>query len=84
MHSQQCVPELSHNQDSSTIPQHIACLQPIGHVGGRLHVLVCDIFYLPLIITVCQFFDMRSLLGFNIVSSSYLASYCSAKQNFLS
>ncbi|CAA3023529.1 Hypothetical predicted protein [Olea europaea subsp. europaea] len=39
MHSQQCVPELSHNQDSSTIPQHIACLQPIGHVGGRLHVL---------------------------------------------
>lgn len=45
MHGQQCVPqpqlpEIAHNQQSSTIAQHIACLQSLGHVGGRLHVMV--------------------------------------------
>ncbi|KAK6122464.1 hypothetical protein DH2020_043801 [Rehmannia glutinosa] len=43
MHTQQCVtppqlPEISHNQQPSSISQHIACLQSLGHVGGRLHV----------------------------------------------
>ncbi|KAI3453230.1 hypothetical protein Pfo_009893 [Paulownia fortunei] len=45
MHSQQCVPppqlpEIAHNQQPSAIAQHIACLQSLGHVGGRLHVMV--------------------------------------------
>lgn len=45
MHSQQCVPspqlpEIVHNQQPSAIAQHIACLQSLGHVGGRLHVMV--------------------------------------------
>ncbi|KAL0372807.1 UNVERIFIED_CONTAM: hypothetical protein Scaly_0962300 [Sesamum calycinum] len=45
MHNQQCVPppqmpEIAHNQQPSAIAQHIACLQSLGHVGGRLHVMV--------------------------------------------
>ncbi|KAK4423325.1 hypothetical protein Salat_1915300 [Sesamum alatum] len=44
MHNQQCVPppqmpEIAHNQQPSAIAQHIACLQSLGHVGGRLHVM---------------------------------------------
>ncbi|XP_051145049.1 uncharacterized protein At2g02148 isoform X2 [Andrographis paniculata] len=44
MHNQQCVtppplPEIGHNQQPSAIAQHIACLQSLGHVGGRLHVM---------------------------------------------
>lgn len=46
-HSHQCgpqshLPEIAHAHQSPTIPQHMACLQPItgGHVSGRLHVLV--------------------------------------------
>ncbi|KAL3830722.1 hypothetical protein ACJIZ3_019524 [Penstemon smallii] len=44
MHNQQCIsssqlPELAHNQQSSTIAQHIASLQSLGQVGGRLHVM---------------------------------------------
>ncbi|KAH6831417.1 PPR containing protein [Perilla frutescens var. hirtella] len=44
MHGQQCVtpPQLSemvHNQQPSAIAQQIACLQSLGHVGGRMHVL---------------------------------------------
>ncbi|KAA8532330.1 hypothetical protein F0562_032415 [Nyssa sinensis] len=33
--------EIAHSQQSPTISQHMACLQPLsgGHVGGRLHVL---------------------------------------------
>ncbi|XP_010654778.1 uncharacterized protein At2g02148 isoform X4 [Vitis vinifera] len=45
-HSHQCgppshLPEIPHGHQSPTIPQHMACLQPItgGHVSGRLHVL---------------------------------------------
>ncbi|CAK9141772.1 unnamed protein product [Ilex paraguariensis] len=43
-HHQQCGPpshlsEIAHVQQSSSIPQHMACLQQLGHVGGRLHVL---------------------------------------------
>ncbi|KAK2981888.1 hypothetical protein RJ640_010405 [Escallonia rubra] len=34
------LPEIAHSQQSSTISQHMACLQPLGHVGGRVHVLV--------------------------------------------
>lgn len=33
------LPEIAHAQQSSAIPQHMACLQPLGHLGGRLHVL---------------------------------------------
>ncbi|KAL3635896.1 hypothetical protein CASFOL_020443 [Castilleja foliolosa] len=38
MHNQHCVPqpqlpEMSHNQ------QHIACMQSLGHIGGRLHLM---------------------------------------------
>ncbi|XP_073130922.1 uncharacterized protein At2g02148 isoform X2 [Henckelia pumila] len=44
MHNQQCVPqsqlqEIAHNQQQSSISQHIACLQSLGHVAGRLHVM---------------------------------------------
>lgn len=44
-HSQQCgpppqLPEIAHAQQSSTISQHMASLQTLGHVGGRLHLLV--------------------------------------------
>ncbi|CAL5430270.1 unnamed protein product [Camellia sinensis] len=50
-HNHQCgppphLPEIAHTQQSPTISQHMACLQPLsgGHVGGRLHVLAkfCD------------------------------------------
>lgn len=46
-HNHQCgppshLPEIAHGQQSSTISQHMTCLQPLGHVGGRLHVLVTD------------------------------------------
>lgn len=41
--SQQCGPahltELAHGPHSSTITQQMACLQTLGHVGGRIHVL---------------------------------------------
>ncbi|KAL6577470.1 hypothetical protein OROMI_009798 [Orobanche minor] len=42
---QQCVPptqllEISHNQQPSAIPQHIASLRSLGHVGGHLHLMV--------------------------------------------
>ncbi|XP_017970997.1 PREDICTED: uncharacterized protein At2g02148 isoform X1 [Theobroma cacao] len=35
------LPEISHAHPSSTMSQHIACLQPLagGHVGARLHVM---------------------------------------------
>ncbi|PIN13297.1 hypothetical protein CDL12_14082 [Handroanthus impetiginosus] len=44
MHNQQCVPppqlpEITHNQQPSAMAHHIACLQSLGHVGGRLHVM---------------------------------------------
>ncbi|KAL2233221.1 UNVERIFIED_CONTAM: hypothetical protein Sindi_1502100, partial [Sesamum indicum] len=50
MHNQQCVPppqipEIPHNQQPSAIAQHIACLQSLGHVGGRLHVMVGLLFF---------------------------------------
>ncbi|KAJ6832221.1 uncharacterized protein M6B38_112940 [Iris pallida] len=36
------LPEISHQPQSPTIPQHMTCLQPFsgGHVGGRLHLLL--------------------------------------------
>lgn len=44
MHNPQCVPpsqlqEIAHNQQQSSISQHIACLQSLSHVAGRLHVM---------------------------------------------
>ncbi|XP_016572471.1 uncharacterized protein At2g02148 isoform X1 [Capsicum annuum] len=43
-HNQQCGPqshlsEISHTQQSPTIPPHMACLQQLGHVGGRMHIM---------------------------------------------
>ncbi|KAM0026980.1 putative Zinc finger C2HC domain-containing protein [Helianthus debilis subsp. tardiflorus] len=35
----QCGSEIGHTQGSSTMSQQMACLQPLGHLGGRLHVL---------------------------------------------
>lgn len=61
-HNHQCgapshLPGIAHVQQSATIPQHMACLQPLsgGHVGGRLHLLV-------------SFFGIRSY--FSLVSPS--------------
>ncbi|XP_047974830.1 uncharacterized protein At2g02148 isoform X1 [Salvia hispanica] len=44
MLSQQCIPppqlpEMVHNQQPSSALNHIASLQSLGHVGGRLHVM---------------------------------------------
>ncbi|XP_024994424.1 uncharacterized protein At2g02148-like isoform X1 [Cynara cardunculus var. scolymus] len=36
-HNHQC--EIGHTQQSSTMSQQMACLQPLSHLGGRLHVL---------------------------------------------
>ncbi|KAK9076160.1 hypothetical protein SSX86_004493 [Deinandra increscens subsp. villosa] len=33
----QCGSDIGHAQGSSTLSQHMACLQPLGHLGGRLH-----------------------------------------------
>ncbi|XP_059649832.1 uncharacterized protein At2g02148 isoform X2 [Cornus florida] len=45
-HNHQCgppshLPEIAHSQQSPTISQHMACLQPLSgnHVAGRLHVM---------------------------------------------
>lgn len=51
MHNPQCVPpsqlqEISHNQQQSSISQHISCLQSLGHVTGRLHVMVGYLYFL--------------------------------------
>ncbi|KAL8520735.1 hypothetical protein ACS0TY_011327 [Phlomoides rotata] len=44
MHAQHCVPppqlpEINHNHQPSVMSQHTTCLQSVGHVGGRLHVM---------------------------------------------
>lgn len=36
----QCGSEIGHTQGPSSMSQQMACLQPLGHLGGRLHVLV--------------------------------------------
>ncbi|PHU17342.1 hypothetical protein BC332_13037 [Capsicum chinense] len=43
-HNQQCGPqshlsEISHTQQLPTISPHMACLQQLGHVGGRMHIM---------------------------------------------
>ncbi|XP_076928476.1 uncharacterized protein At2g02148-like isoform X1 [Bidens hawaiensis] len=35
----QCGSEIGHTQGPSSMSQQMACLQPLGHLGGRLHVL---------------------------------------------
>ncbi|EOY01166.1 Uncharacterized protein TCM_011096 isoform 3 [Theobroma cacao] len=52
------LPEISHAHPSSTMSQHIACLQPLagGHVGARLHVMVRHEFtYFSVAILLFQF-----------------------------
>lgn len=48
-HNQQCgpqshLPEVVHAQQSLTNSPHMACLQQLGHVGGRMHIMVRDLF----------------------------------------
>nr|XP_043640142.1 uncharacterized protein At2g02148 [Erigeron canadensis] len=43
-HHNQCgssshLPEIGHTQGSASLSQQMACLQPLSHLGGRLHVL---------------------------------------------
>ncbi|KAH0756971.1 hypothetical protein KY290_020464 [Solanum tuberosum] len=43
-HNQQCgpqshLPEIVHAQQSLTNSPHMACLQQLGHVGGRMHIM---------------------------------------------
>lgn len=43
-HNQQCgpqshLPEIVHSQQSPTISPQMACLQQLGHVGGRMHIV---------------------------------------------
>lgn len=50
-HNQQCgpqshLPEIVHSQQSPTISPQMACLQQLGHVGGRMHIVVRDLFKL--------------------------------------
>lgn len=50
-HNQQCgpqshLPEIAQPQQSPSISPHMACLQQFGNVGGRMHIMVRDLFIL--------------------------------------
>ncbi|KAI3728279.1 hypothetical protein L6452_16913 [Arctium lappa] len=51
-HNHEC--EIGHTQQASTMSQQMACLQPLSHLGGRLHVLFTDFSWLNVCIIIAN------------------------------